>query len=241
MMELIHLTARYSNAVLVAVLPHISQFAAKLDLPIPQSITPDQVARSTPSPYKGYIADGVILTNGYWFLFHWLGPDGGRGLVQGFRAPTNWFFEQEFTDESAAKYFGEDRMTTNEVISMARDTLTKLGFKPELTHSHEAPTLEGPFDIQRLHRHVPYCRVIWEWPKTENPVDLNRIRVEINLQTKALVGLDLLFSRTNNPPATPIKVDVVPELERDYQKRMKASGKMFFNTNAPPRFPQKSL
>lgn len=132
-------------------------------------------------------------------------------------------------------------MTTNEVIAMAKETLGRLGLKPELTHSYETPALKGPFDIQRLHRHVPYCRVIWEWPKTENLADLSRIAVEINLQTKALVGLELVFSRTNNPPTTPIQVDVVPELERDYQERMRASGKMFFNTNAPPRFPQKSL
>ena len=128
-------------------------------------------------------------------------------------------------------------MTTNEVISMARDTLTKLGYKPELTRSYETPVLEGPFDIKK--GHVPYCRVIWEWPKTENLVDLNQIKIEINMDLKTLVGLDLSFSRTNKLASTPIHVDVVPELESDYQKRMKASGKMFINTNAPLRFPQK--
>jgi len=155
--------------------------------------------------------------------------------VASFRAPTNWFFEQEFLDVS--KYLGQDRMTTNEVISMARDTLTKLGYKPELTRSYETPVLEGPFDIKK--GHVPYCRVIWEWPKTENLVDLNQIKIEINMDLKTLVGLDLSFSRTNKLASTPIHVDVVPELESDYQKRMKASGKMFINTNAPLRFPQK--
>jgi hypothetical protein len=68
-------------------------------------------------------------------------------------------------------------------------------------------------------------------------VDLNQIKIEINMDLKSLAGLDLSFSRTNNLASTPLHVDVVPELEADYQKRVKASGKMFINTNAPPRFP----
>src|ERR1022692_2699679 len=235
MMEIIHMTAAYSNAVLVAILPHISEFAAKLDLPVKQPITFSDVTSSSPSPYKGLVADAVLLTNNYWFLFHWHGYEGMRGYVESFRAPTNWFAEQEFTD--ITKYLGQDHMTTNEVISMARDTLTKLGYKPELTHSYEMPTLKGPFNTKKGH-HVPYCRVIWEWPKTENLVNLNQIEIEMNMDKKTLVGMSILLSPTNNYAATPIKIDLVPELESDYQKRVRGSGKMFINTNAPPRFPQ---
>ena len=230
------MTAAYSNAVLVAVLPHVSEFGAKLDLPVQQPITLRQVAWSSTIPYKDFFETGLTLTNHYWFRFE------HRGFVASFRAPTNWFFEQEFTDESIRRYFGQDHMTTNEVIAMARDTLIKLGYKPELTHSYEIPTLEGPVDLHKEGRvggHVPYCRVIWAWPKTENLVDLNQIKIEINMDLKSLAGLDLSFSRTNNLASPPLHVDVVPELEADYQKRVKASGKMFINTNAPPRFPQK--
>jgi hypothetical protein len=127
-------------------------------------------------------------------------------------------------------------MTTNEVISMARDALSKLGYKPELTHSYEAPTLEGPYDLRRIVGHVPYCRVIWDWPKMDHSVDanLNHIHITINMETKALVGMELTFSRTNLAVlGAPITVNVVPELQSDYRKRVK--GKMFIRTNAPPR------
>ena len=67
-------------------------------------------------------------------------------------------------------------------------------------------------------------------------VDLNHIKVEINLQTRSLVGMDLLFSRTNRLTSTPVRVDAVPELEADFQKRWQVGGKMFINTNAPLRF-----
>jgi hypothetical protein len=204
------------------------------------------VVRSNPSPYKGYIADGVLLTNGYTFVFHWQGYDGEHGLIDSFRAPTNWFFEQEFTDESLTKYFGQDHMTTNEAVAMARETLLKLGYKSALTHADQNPALEGPYDLRPPGRpggHVPYCSVTWAWPKTDNLADHNQIRVEINMDLRTVVGMSVGLSPTNNFqdfPSTPkIQSGVVPELESDYQKRMKESGKMFLDTNAPARFPQK--
>ena len=71
--------------------------------------------------------------------------------------------------------------------------------------------------------------------------DQNHIHIEVNMDKKALVGMTLLFSRTNKLETTPLKVDVVPELEADYQKRVRPSGKLFINTNAPHRFPGKPL
>jgi hypothetical protein len=39
MFEIFQITVSYSNAVLVAIMPHISNFAKALDLPIPQPVT----------------------------------------------------------------------------------------------------------------------------------------------------------------------------------------------------------
>jgi hypothetical protein len=237
-MDIIHVTAAYSNAVLVAVLPYFSDFAARLDLPIQRPITTNQVRWSHSTPWKGYISAGVILTNDYFFAFHWQGYDGKHGIVDDFHAPTNWFSEEDFTN-MMTKYFGKDHMTTNEAIAMARETLRKLGYKPEFTHSYETPTLDGPFDTK--FGHVPYCSVTWEWPKTDELRDQNQITVEINMELKTLAGMTVSFSPTNDfhdfPAAPEIPTNVVQELESDYQKRMKESGKMFIDTNAPLRFP----
>jgi len=61
MMQLIHMTATYSNAMLVAILPHVSDCAKQLDLPITQPITTSQVAHFRPSPYKNIITGGIWL------------------------------------------------------------------------------------------------------------------------------------------------------------------------------------
>ena len=221
------MTAAYSNAVVAAVLPHITDFAAKLDLPIERPVTLGQIARSGPSPYKDRITSSVWLTNGYWFV---VGPE---DFVQGFRAPTNWFFEQEFTEESVKQYLGQSRISTNDAIALARKTLARLGYSPEFTHANETPRLEGPVNITP--GHIPYCRVVWDWPPEKVSQDRN-ITVEINLETREIVGLKLFFDLKNMPPHKMLKVDVIPELEKDYRKRVKA-GKMFTNTNAPPKFP----
>jgi hypothetical protein len=48
------------------------------------------------------------------------------------------------------------------------------------------------------------------------------------------------MSHTNDFKDMPIiKFDMVPGLESDYQRRMKESGKMFINSNAPPRYPKR--
>jgi hypothetical protein len=237
MLEIVHMTMAYSNAVLVAILPYVSDFAKKLDIPIQQPITTNQVVWSHITPYKDWIDGGFILTNQCWF-----GID-HRGYVNGYRYPINVFFEQEFTDESLLKYFGHDNMTTNEALELARQTFLKLGWNTNLTHSYETPEIRGPYDLHKPGRvggHVPYCQFTWEWPKGEdNMVNLNHVIAEINLETKRVVGLTFTLSRTNIITTTPIKVNVVPELESDFQKRLReSSGKMFINTNAPQRYPK---
>jgi len=123
MEQLIHMTATYSNALLVAILPHVSDFAKKLDLPVIQPITTEQVARFAPNRYKGHVGGGIWLTNGYWFLFT-------QRCVDSFRSPANWFFEQDPAANSK-DYLGQTRMTTNEIVAFAREALLKLGYPPK--------------------------------------------------------------------------------------------------------------
>src|SRR6202012_2002602 len=91
--KLLHITVAYSHAVLVAILPYISDFAKKLDLPIPQPITTNQVARFNPSNLKGFIGGGLWLTNHYLFNYN-------NGCVESFRClDDNPFFDN--SDEPA--------------------------------------------------------------------------------------------------------------------------------------------
>ena len=120
MLELIHVTAAYSNAVLVAVLPHVSDFAKRLDLPIPQPITASQVAWFKPLPIRGQIGGALQLTNHYWFHFS------QHGYICNFRSPKDWFSEQE-PAANVVRYLGKTSITTKEAVQLARETLRSLG------------------------------------------------------------------------------------------------------------------
>lgn len=227
MEELIHMTATYSNALLVAILPHISDCAKKLDLPIIQPVVTEHVLRFNPNPYKGHLSGTVVLTNNYWFSFD------QRGFVDSFTSPTNWFSEQEDFVANLPRYVGQTRMTTNEMVAFARETLLKLGHEPSVTHADTTPVLEGPYNPQQG-GHVPYCRVLWEPIKDQDSEGYSKVRVEINTQQKTVVGLYLGFARTNRI-GTPLKIDVKPETQSEFRQRTKAT--LYFNTNAPARLP----
>lgn len=210
---LIHVTAQYSNAVLVAVLPHVSDVASKLDLPILQPVTSAHVAHCTISPYPENVGGGFWLTNGYWFAYSF-------GTVDSFRSPDNWFTIQEL--EGANRFVGKDSMTTNEAVEFARKSFSKLGYKEDFLNGNPS-RVEGSLDVPQL-GHIPFCRIVWE-----NSGNYS-VRFDVNLNKKQIVGMALSGTNFFRPN---LQVGVKPELQSDYLKRIK--GDLIMGTNPPPR------
>jgi hypothetical protein len=220
---LIHITATWSNAVLVALLPHFSDCAKQLNLPIPTPITISQVARFMPPIETRAFEAGLWLTNGY--IFNYL-----NGAVTGFNSlPDDWFVQQDI--DGVERFAGKDNMTTNEAISLARNSFVKLGYKLADFQMDEPPTsIEGPYDNARL-GHIPFCRVTWQ--NLTNRENYHLLEFHVNMNQKKLLGMALVSQKLWRPIP---KVDATPELEADYQKNNQSakSGKMYSRTNAPP-------
>ena len=85
--DLVQMTATYSNAVLVAILPHFTDVAQKLELPFPTPITQSEIRRSFCDPRAGEIGGWVALTNGYQFWYE-------KGHVRMFHSPRDYFILQ---------------------------------------------------------------------------------------------------------------------------------------------------
>lgn len=223
LIQFIHITAAYSNAVLAVVLPHVSDFAQKLDLPVPQPITAAQVAHFTVSPIKEQMGGGLWLTNHYQFSFN-------DGYVTTFNCLNDNPWLVDDPGRTWPRFAGVDHMTTNDAIEMARDTLCKLGYDPKLLHADGPPlSIEGPDDLHGYH--IPYCKMYWENGQESN---LTYVEFEINMNKKKVVGIGLIGRSFWRPEP---QIDVVPELEADYRKR--THPKMFIRTNAPSHyFPQ---
>ena len=210
----IHVTAAFSNAVLVAILPHISNFAKKLDLPIPQPITASQVAHFNVNPMKGFIGGGLWLTNNYQFAFD-------NGYVQMFRNLNDNPFLIDDAAQTWPRFAGKDSMTTNDAIELARDTLRKLGYDPKLLRADGPPfSVQGSYDMKAGY-HFPYCDIRWD-------DDIVGLHFQIDMNKKVLVGMSISSTNCFRPDP---KIDVVPELESEYQRRVRE--KMFTRTNAP--------
>lgn len=230
----VHITPTYSNALLKAVLPHISDFAQKLDLPLDQSLTEKQVLSFRPSQIRDEVAGSIELTNHFWFEFD------KAGYVSSFRSPDNYFFAENSNEKyppsrsmsfvpskdlfaknaKIRQFAGKTRMTTNSIISLATETLKKLGFE-SLISTNCTPTLEGPYTLPG-EIHLPYCRVAWEPEKSTDADHGNALHVEINTRERKVIGFYLQLSDENEEKmASPLKIDLEPEGLPNYLKRAK--------------------
>lgn len=220
----IHITPAYSNATLAATLPHVSDFAARLSLPVAQPVTSGQVVLYYP---PAYLNDGfdcrLILTNHYWFHFV-------TGYVGEFSSPDDWF-EEAATRTDWPSYSDKTCMTTNEAVDFARRCVAKLGYAPADLHMDSPPSeFENALDSEN--RQFAYCRVHWKNPQDQSEgtsQDDYLLEFDIDMQARRLVGAYLVDKKFVRPLP---KIGVVPELESDYRSKQLQS-KMFVRTNAP--------
>jgi hypothetical protein len=211
LLQIIHVTAAYSNAVLVAVLPHVTDFSKKLDLPIALPITANQVSRFNVDPIQGHVGGGLWLTNGYHFIFQ-------GGIVDTFDVLTNNPWKSEDPANDWPHYIGKINMTTNDAIELAQDALKKLGYDPKELHADVSNLrIEGPYELRQ--GHFPYCQIKWNESMTTDEERTNSayVKAQINLEAKSLLGLTIIGRKVWKPEP---KIDVVPETEANYRKRV---------------------
>ena len=117
------MTPAYSDALLSLILPRISTFARKLGVEWESPLKPDDVKSFWPCLAPGQNGGVLELKNGYRFTFD------PAGYVSSFTAP-EWLGNQ-WSGEEPLRYLGKPTMTTNEIYSLARETLLRLGFRPD--------------------------------------------------------------------------------------------------------------
>jgi hypothetical protein len=129
----IHVTAQYSNAVLVAVLPYFTDVAKKLDLPVPIPITQTDIAKVNVWPGSGAPGASILLKNDWSFQF-----------LQGYVCAVQKVRDELPFGEPA---YGSIKITTEDAVKTARDALKKLGVAPEDVFSDFEPKVTPPNQI----------------------------------------------------------------------------------------------
>lgn len=119
MMEFVQITAQYSNAVLVAVLPFVSDFCQKLELPIATPVSTNEVRFFQCDNRKDHVGGMVVLTNGCQFSFF-------DGRVCVYRSPASYFSLQDLSLDP--QFFGPIKINEKEALSVAHAAIKKLGY-----------------------------------------------------------------------------------------------------------------
>ena len=197
------------NAVLVAILPYVSDFAHKLDLPVQTPVLPAQVRSAGTSRLlsnRGNVEGWIAMTNGVDFDF-------AGGIVTRYATSRNYGAIQ---DTSQIKdFYGKLHLSKDEAIKMAREIPIKLGYTLKDFGCDVPPKVSGPF--QHEGKTVPFYFI--EWANRAEP-DAPIFNVWIDGENKSFASIHITGSKLLKPPP---KLSIRPDLEKDYQERLKKS------------------
>jgi hypothetical protein len=219
--DLIQVTAQYSNAVLVALLPYFSDAAHKLDLPVPQPITVQSIVDCGISPYRypnGDIYQAGIEVRGGWALCFM----GGRVNFAELRPS---YFTVQNPDD-LTNYYGKVRMSKDEAVQMARDAIKKMGVPLEWVFAEQEPRVTMP---PKIHSHVlPYYRIEWLDPRVGSLSQSGSDSVDIGINADAKrverINLQVNENLRRAPPKidapTPVRGRPRPHVNPEYARKL---------------------
>jgi hypothetical protein len=205
--DFIKVTPEYSYAALTAVLPYFSGVAKKLDL-VPNPINPADIVSYHALPF-GDLAVSMRLNNGWAFSYK-MGHVERIVDLHGYSTLQN--------PDKIPLYYGEVRMTTNEVVKLARDTIEKVGITNGELFTDQQPLVKGP---ERIGTNiVPHFEVEWI-----NPAGgFHDVDVHINASTRRLECVSLLSKNlrlyTPKLAIAPVADPGWPSVNPDYAHRL---------------------
>ncbi len=195
LLDKIEMTAEYSNAVIAAVLPHISAFAHTLNVHLPEPLRPAAVVWARPYANPGDIGAAVRLNTGDTFWFE-------HGHVQGFESAQSYYALQD--PEKIPRFYGSARLTRKEAVAAARRAIRQLGFTEEDLYADLEPKVTLPPPVEG--HVIPRYRLEWTAPNREN---FTVADMEIDGETAAV---RMVFFISSNLWRKPPKIGVQPKV-----------------------------
>lgn len=195
--EILQVTAQYSNAVLMAAMPHVAEFAAKQNLPLNPPVTISQVGTFKCSPRTDLVGGRIVLTNGHEFVFL-------HGHIEMYRSPQCYYELQE--PDLVPRFYGEVKLTEREAIQLARRAIKKMGFNEETLFADRTPQVTKPAKVET--NTVPRYRITWSDPSRGNP---DNPPVSADFEIDATTGkIHLMYLLNPNTWREPPKIDLHP-------------------------------
>jgi hypothetical protein len=214
-------------------MPYISDFAQRLELPVPQPVTIAQVKSFGCSPRADHVGGRVALTNGYSFSFD-------HGAVELYSSPRSYY--NIHGRRRSQDFYGPLNLTQNEAVQIARQTVKKLGYDDTVFHSDLPPKVNRPpYDGKD---HIPRYLVKWldpEAPKTPEPRET--LEVEVDASTGQIQMLGILTKNAQRPdPPVAVHPPVIANLAQSQPygggTRIYALGQTYSNAFLSAILPQ---
>lgn len=196
--SLIQATPAYSEAALKAVLPNFSDVAKRLKLPIPYPLTETDVVDYRITPWQeqdgGVAGVNITTKEGFWFSFF-------SGYINGFSWPNTYGGMQNKNLHGVSIFFGTPKISREQAIQSARDTIKRLGVPLEDVFAEQEPQVTLPtWGTNTIDRYL----VEWFDPRGQI---VGAVRMEVNGETGQVESA--LFNTSNLSKPSP-KVSVVP-------------------------------
>lgn len=167
----------YAYRLVPVVFKAVEDWAQKLKLDLPLPITTNQVQRFYCSN-EGEVARAELsLTNGWEFIYNCCNVT--------YAASPRRFFESDKLPFRIKNFVGQKRLTDEQAIALARQTVAKLGHGPDITHTDTEPKLIRPKTVAGMPT-IPRLMVEWVYPNRQEArsvwicveVDCDKGRVE---------------------------------------------------------------
>ncbi len=214
MWELVQVTGQYSHAVLVAILPFISDFAHRLDLQA-GPVTTNQVLEFKCDPRRGQAGGAVTLTNGFQFTFL-------DGRVTVYRCPQSYYSLQY--PEEIPKFYGPVKLTEKQALKIALVAIKNLGYEKSVFNANKPPLVTQPERVGR--NWIPRYRFRWpdpNWPGGKGAGTMIPALMDMEINgSNGRIEMVIISSRDTRRPSP--KVDVVPPLLHPKVPQKNSSG-----------------
>ncbi len=199
-MELIRVTAEYSNAVLVAVLPYVSNAVHRLDLPVQYPAAPQNVIECSilPSRRPGSLGVEIGIKGDWYFVFE-------HGYIRTIQGPRDYFTLQD--PDRIPTFYGKPKISAGQAIRLARNAISDLGISLESVFAEQQPRVTGPVKIGT--NTVPHYHIQWLDPRQDTAPAVD---IDANGQTERVEAIRFGYNKNLERP--PPKIAVVPPHER---------------------------
>lgn len=191
----------YAYRLVPVVFQAVEEWARKLNLNLPLPLTSNQVERFYCETSGGVPFVKLSLTNKWEFIY--------RMSDITYAASPRCFFDSDHLPFRLKNYSGQSRLTEEQAIELARQTIAKLGYKSDITHTDEKPRLWRPKEIKGMPI-IPRLQLEWIYPNPQAPRSV-WIKIEIDCDKGTVESLQFDVTELwKKAPDLGVPMDNVP-------------------------------